>query len=195
MLIGHFVKLRAVERTDSPIIVRWRNDPAVMDHFFEYEPLSLVQQERWFESFLTRRDEKLFIIALPDGTPLGTVGLVDIDWRNRRAEWGRFYIGDPAHRMGTFGAEAEFLIIQYVFVHLNLHKLYCKTFSFNTTVLSLHKRFGFVEEGVLREHIYRKGKYEDVTVMSLLAREFELVRQSLSDLFSKLAQHRVSESQ
>jgi diamine N-acetyltransferase len=180
MIRGTTVALRAVEHSDLAQIVTWRNHPEVYRYFFECEPTSLAQQERWFEGLLSRSDEKLFMIVSLDGVSLGTVGLVHIDWRSRKAEWGRFYIGESPRRSSIYGAEAEFLLLDYAFSHLNLNKLYCGTFAFNKSVLSMHKRFGFQVEGTLRRHVFHEGRYEDVVVMGLLRDEFLLrVRRSL----------------
>ena len=46
-----------VDFDDQPMLVAWRNDPAVLAHFFEHEPLSLAMQQRWYERFLQRDDE------------------------------------------------------------------------------------------------------------------------------------------
>ena len=93
MIIGKHIRLRAIDTDDLPLLVRWRNDPRVYRHFFEHEPLSLTMQQRWFQKFLDRENE-LFLIAegIKSSEPLGTIALVDIDWRNRRAELGRILI-------------------------------------------------------------------------------------------------------
>ena len=185
MILGHSVMLRAFEREDMPQIVQWRNDPEVYRYFFEYEPQSLVRQERWFEQLLNRADEKLFMIITRQGETLGTIGLVRIDWRSRKAYLSRFYIGNPQNRLKVFGAEAEFLMLRYAFEHMNLNRLYCEVFAFNKSVVSLHKRFGFQVEGVLRQDVFHEGKYEDVVVMGLLRDEYLALRPSLTEFFDR----------
>ena len=49
MLIGERVRLRAVEREDLPRFVAWLNDPEVRSHLLMFAPLSLSDEERWFE--------------------------------------------------------------------------------------------------------------------------------------------------
>ena len=187
MIVGYSVLLRALEKEDMPQIVQWRNDPEVYRYFFEYEPQSLIQQERWFELLINRSDEKLFMITTKQGEALGTIGLVRIDWRSRKAYLGRFYIGNPKHRLAAFGAEAEFLMLQYSFDHLNLNRLYCEVFAFNKAVISLHKRLGFQVEGVLRQDMFHEEKYEDVVVMGLLRDEYLSLQPSLMEFFDRVS--------
>ncbi|NMQ05970.1 GNAT family N-acetyltransferase [Candidatus Accumulibacter phosphatis] len=36
-----------------------------------------------------------------------------------------------------------------------IEKLCCEVLDFNTAVVRLHQRFGFIKEGFLQKHIYR----------------------------------------
>jgi RimJ/RimL family protein N-acetyltransferase len=39
--------------------------------------------------------------------------------------------------------------------------------SFNTAVVAMHKKFGFVEEGLLRDHWCRDGEWVDTHVLAM----------------------------
>ena len=173
MLIGKRIRLRAIERDDLPLMVTWRNDVKNYQHFFEHEPLSLVMQEQWFDSFLKRDDEKLWIIETDEKSkPIGTVGIAHIDWRSRKAEWGRLLIHPEKYRHGGYGSEIESIVLRYVFEHMNLHKLYCEVFAENENVIKLHKKFGFLEEGRFRQHVFKNGQYRDVVFLALLKESY-----------------------
>lgn len=173
MIVGKRIQLRAIEGEDLSLMVKWRNDPEIYQHFYEHEPLSLVVQERWFENFLQKDDEKLWIIeAIEDPEPIGTVGLVHIDWRSRKTEWGRFLIYPEKYRHGGYGSEVESLILRYVFDHMNLNRLYCELFARNENVIALHEKFGFKEEGRFRKHVFKDGQYQDVVYLALLREEY-----------------------
>ena len=185
MLIGKRVKLRAVEEEDIHRIVEWRNSPRTYEFFYEYEPLSRTKQKEWLERHSSDPSEKLFIISTLDGEAIGMVGFVHIDHRNRKAEWGRFLIGEEKYFGGGYGAEVELLILEYAFEHLNLNKLYCEVLINNPSVISLHKKFGFKEEGIFRQHIFKAGKYVDVVVLSLLREEYYSEQTRLQSLKKK----------
>lgn len=173
MLIGKRIQLRAIEAEDLPLMVKWRNDPNVYKHFFEHEPLSLLMENRWFESLLHKSDEKLWIIeTIPERKAIGTIGLVRIDLRSRKAEIGRILIYDEEHRHGGYGSEAECLVLLYAFDHLGLHRLSCKVFADNERGIKIHKRFGFKEEGRFRGYVFKDGDYRDVVYLALLKSEY-----------------------
>ena len=121
----------------------------------------------------SRQDEKLFVISSRQGEAIGTVGLTKIDCRSRNAEWGRFMIGDKKYLGKGYGLEAMYLIAQYAFTHLNLHRLYLKVFAWNKNARAMFESFGFREEGTLREQVFRDGKYHDIVIYGMLGNEFK----------------------
>ncbi len=180
MIIGKRIRLRAIEAEDLPLLIKWRNDPTVYQYFFEHEPLSLEMQRRWFESFLKKGDEKFWIIeTTSELKPIGTIGLVHIDWRNRKAEIGRILIYDDEYRHGGYGSEAECLVLRYGFDHINLNRIYCEVFADNERGIQIHKRFGFKEEGRFREYVFKNGEYSDVVYLALLRSEYLSGRQAM----------------
>ncbi|WOD18682.1 UDP-4-amino-4,6-dideoxy-N-acetyl-beta-L-altrosamine N-acetyltransferase [Paraburkholderia kirstenboschensis] len=176
MLKSNRIKLRAIEEGDLPLIASWRSDPQVYEYFYEFLPISSRQQKNWFEKQLQDSSEINLVVSNLSGIAIGTVSIYHIDRRNRKAEWGRLIIGDPAARSGGIGAEIEALILQYSFEHLNLHKLYCEVLVENEKVISLHKKFGFREEGILRDHAFKAGKYADAIILAMLDSEYFVQR-------------------
>lgn len=198
MLRSNRLSLRAMEESDLALIAHWRSQPEVYEYFYEFLPISVRQQRNWYERQLQDSSEINFVIEdIKSEKAIGTVSIYHIDRRSRKAEWGRLIIGDPVARSGGRGVEVEALVLQYSFEHLNLNKLYCEVLVQNDKVVTLHKKFGFQQEGVLRQHAFKGGKYEDVLVMSMLADEYFSNRKQgkLADIFSRMCDRGMSESQ
>jgi diamine N-acetyltransferase len=183
VIVGKRVQLRAVEYEDLPLLVKWRNDPEIYQYFYEQEPLSLAMQKAWFEKLLQKPDERLWMIETresaglegkdePRGTAIGTVGLVHMDWRSRKAEWGRFLIYPDAYRHGGYGSEVESLILRYIFDHMNMNRLQCEVFADNEHVIAMHQKFGFQQEGLFREYVFKEGRYRSVAYLALLRQDY-----------------------
>jgi putative acetyltransferase len=51
---------------------------------------------------------------------------------------------------------------------LNLTRLELEVYADNEAAIHLYKRFGFEEEGHLRQHAFRDGQYVDSIVMGRL---------------------------
>ena len=173
MLVGKRIQIRAVEYEDLPLMAKWRNDPKVYRYFYEHEPLSLVMQKAWFEKLLQKPDARLWIVeTLEAHEAIGTVGLVHIDWRNRRAEYGQLLIYPEEYRHGGYGSEVESLILRYFFDHMNMNRLQGEVFTENENVLALHRKFGFKQEGLFRQYIFKEGRYRDVVYIAMLREDY-----------------------
>jgi ribosomal-protein-alanine N-acetyltransferase len=92
MIFGKDVRLRAIERDDLPRFVSWFNDPDVREGLSQFLPMSLVEEEKWFEDFLSRDPvEKPFAIDVLEDEAwvhVGSAGLFAFDHQARRAELG-----------------------------------------------------------------------------------------------------------
>jgi RimJ/RimL family protein N-acetyltransferase len=173
------VVLSAIEPEDIPTIVRWRNDPEVHKGFIEYEPLSTTQQAAFLAGLMPSGSRRLWLISARERapraggrTPIGTIGIMDLDWRNRRCEFGPIFIGDLEYRGRGLAKEAEILVLDYCFNHLGLHKVIAHVTESNAEVIHLHEAAGFKQDILLRDHIFRNGRFEGLYLLSCLAHEF-----------------------
>jgi diamine N-acetyltransferase len=172
MIIGKKVLIRAIETDDLPLLVTWRNSPDVYRFFYEYEPLSLITQKAWFDKLVQKNDEKFWLVeTLQDKQPIGTVGLIHIDWRNRKAELARVLIIEE-HRQHGQGSEVICLLLRYFFDHMNMNRLYCDTFSTNQYAVAFYEKLGFKHEGTFRQHVFKDGQYRDLTYLAMLREDY-----------------------
>jgi diamine N-acetyltransferase len=178
MLRGQRVTLRPVEWADQAQIVAWRNEPHVMRGLFSYRPLSLAQQEQWFAAYLNSQGERLFIVEAEGGIPIGTVGITNIDFRNRRAEYGRMLIGDRSYLRRGYATEATLLLLDYAFEELNLHRIYLKVLADNDAAVRLYRRCSFEVEGRCRDAYFAEGRFHDVLIMAVLDQAHLAARRS-----------------
>jgi RimJ/RimL family protein N-acetyltransferase len=181
------VILSAIDPEDIPAIVRWRNMPEVYRGFIEYEPLSATAQAAFLASLTSSRTRRLWLInarenlaptdaaiirRAEDAVPVGTVGIMHLDWRNRRCEFGPIFIGELEYRGRGIAKEAEILVLDYCFNHLGLHKVIAHVPESNAEVIPLHEAAGFRRDILLRDHIFRGGRFEGLHLLSCLASEF-----------------------
>jgi len=71
----------------------------------------------------------------PRPVPVGTVGIMDLDWRNRRCEFGPIFIGELDRRGEGLAKDAEILVLDYCFNHLGLHKVIAHVTESNAAVI------------------------------------------------------------
>lgn len=177
MIIGKKVRLRAIERDDIPNFVRWLNDPDVTEFLLQNSPLSKAMEEKWFDNQLAQGPQHghvLAIEALVEGhwLHIGNTGLHNLEWVTREGEFGIF-IGEKQFWNQGFGREAALLTLKHGFENLNLNRIFLFVFESNQRGIASYKAAGFVQEGLLREAIYKNGRYDNVIVMSILHAEWK----------------------
>jgi RimJ/RimL family protein N-acetyltransferase len=103
---------------------------------------------------------------------IGNTSFADINWTDRNAEIGIF-IGAKEYWSKGYGRDVMKLMLRHGFNTLNLHRIYLRVFEPNLRGIKAYQYAGFVEEGRLRQAVYRNGRYYDVLVMSVLRHEWQ----------------------
>ena len=175
MILAERTRLRAAERNDLLQFVLWLNDPEVRAGLEMFMPLSLTEEERWYEQMLKAPSgEHVLVIEVKDPDAwrsIGTCGLHSIDWRSRSAEAG-ISIGEKNCWNRGYGTQVMRLLVQHGFDTLNLNRVYLKVYSNNLRAIRCYEKAGFVHEGRFRQAQYQDGQYFDILVMSMLRSEW-----------------------
>ena len=170
-ILGKKVRLRGIERSDIPTFVRWLNDPEVTQYLLMYLPMSMAQEERWFESHLQSQDSHIFGIETMDGKLIGNVGLDEINWKERKAVLG-VVVGEKDFWGQGYGTDAIKTVLRFAFEQMNLNRIQLVAFAYNTRAQRCYEKCGFKVEGRLRQAHFYGGKYHDEIVMAVLREEF-----------------------
>ena len=174
MIVGEKIRLRPIERDDLPRFVEWFADPEVRRHLLANMPFSLAEEERWFDKLLDqieRRQTVIFGIETGDGTLIGNVGLMDLDWMARKAELG-IVIGEKTEWGHGYGTDAIRTMLRLAFEELNLHRVFLRVDVDNHRGIRCYEKAGFQKEGTLRQVVFREGEHVDQHIMSILQPEF-----------------------
>jgi RimJ/RimL family protein N-acetyltransferase len=172
MLKGQRLTLRAIERDDLPRYVTWLNDPEVTDHLKAHLPFNLDDETDWYEA--QRRDptmQNFAIVLRAENVHIGSIGLMKINQREQNAELG-IMIGDKKQWGQGYGREAIKLLLPFGFANLNLHRIYLRVDATHPAAIRCYTNCGFVEEGRLRDAVFRQGRFEDQLIMSILRPEY-----------------------
>lgn len=161
--------LRPLSLDDAINTLRWRQSPRATH--LNRGAQTLAEQEGWIAS--RPQGEYNFIIALHDGNDVGMVSLSDIDSVNRRAEPGRFLIGQPEMVRGLpVAVEAMKLVYDLAFEQLQLKRVFGTIPADNYLMIKWQRYMGMKEEGRLRQHYFMNGRFHDALVFGLLDEEY-----------------------
>ncbi|PIR89052.1 MAG: GNAT family N-acetyltransferase [Candidatus Harrisonbacteria bacterium CG10_big_fil_rev_8_21_14_0_10_40_38] len=167
------ISLRCFESDDVSLITKWLNDADVTRFmFYGQKPMTEEQVGELINSQLgSDKNVVLMIDSCESPSAIGFCGLYDIHPTARKAEF-RILIGDKNCWGRGYGTEVTKLLTAYGFDRLNLHKIWLGFTSENISAGKAYKKSGYTEEGILRDDIYRNGRYYDTVRMSILREEF-----------------------
>lgn len=176
MIYGDRIRLRRPERSDIPVFTRWMNDPDVRRGISVGLPLSVANEEQWFERMLQRQpEEQVYSIEIRDGDGwkiIGNCSFFDIDWRSRSAEVG-ILIGEKQVWNQGYGTETMRLLLKIGFQNYNLHRIFLHVKETNLGAIRAYEKAGFQLEGRKRQADFQEGRYIDLILMSVLRTEWQ----------------------
>jgi len=174
MYIGEKVKLREYRSDDLVKAQAFINDVEVKQMLHPGIPYLYTYQdeENWFETISATNDVYSFAIETLDGKEyIGGCGINNVDWKNSIVEVGIF-IGDKSLWGNGYGTDAMKVLVGFIFDQMNINKIKLKVFSFNERAIKIYENCGFKKEAILRQEIFRNGRYHDDVVMGLLKEEY-----------------------
>ena len=173
------ISIRDMASQDKETVRQWRNLPEISKYMYTDHTITEEEHSQWFDRVAKDARSRYWMIVLDD-RDVGVANLYNIDRQNFRAHWA-FYLADPAVRGRGVGGFVEHWVLRHVFDELQLNKLCCEVFTWNKAVVNMHKSFGFVEEGLFREHIVKQGKALDIVCLAMLRREWDAVRPEIEE--------------
>lgn len=163
------LSFRLPSMEDLPAIAELRNDPSTWCQLTDPLPVTPRDQKAWLES-LSLRNGRFYAAAFSGQHPfIGLVRMDERDSQNRSIRVGLDVV--PKLRGLGYGTSIYQAVLAYAFDQLNCHRVWLQVLQTNKRGARLYEKLGFKTEGILREAVFRDGRYVDYTVMSILEGE------------------------
>jgi RimJ/RimL family protein N-acetyltransferase len=177
---GKTTRLRPLQKSDSKKSIVWRNDPDIREYAQGYRfPVTQQMEDKWYESTLDDQSHLRVVYAIEtkEGNVLiGFIHLFQIDWISRLCYFG-LSIGEKEYHGKGMAVDSSGIMFDYAFECLNMRKICIEVAAYNTHVITLYEKFGFVEEGRLKQQQYLDGAYHDMVLMGLFVDRYRLINQ------------------
>ncbi len=157
-------RLRPARPGDAQLIFRWRNSMGVRRWMFGEKKITPQEHQRWMRGVLSGSKGRLYLYE-EDRHALGLVHFRLLSVFDGLWEWG-FYMGER-DRPPRSGERMLRLALRAFHKLPRAHKLIAEVFDFNTRSLLVHKRLGFKQEGVMKKHRFKNGRWRTVYYFSL----------------------------
>jgi len=182
---GKISNLRKIKLTDAKSILRWRTSKNVKKNFPSHVSKDFKKHYNWIKKKIVSKEDEYFVIIDKNNQQVGLCYLTNIDYKNKKAEFGYYLSSDKYYGKGH-AVEVELLILKYGFFKLMLNKIYCEILEKNIRISNIHQRFGFKIDGIKREEIYKKKKFYDIILMSVLKKDFKKKYIKISNLINSI---------
>ena len=169
MYYGEKVLLRAYKAEDSKLAAEYLNDRELKKLLVTNIPFPTTawEEDEWVKSQkASNSGEYNFAIEdLETHTYIGGCGIQEINWVSRVATVG-IMVGNKEFWGKGYGTDAMKVLVKFIFEEMNINKVKLETFSFNERAIKSYEKCGFKTEGILKEEIFKAGKYYDIVIMS-----------------------------
>lgn len=177
---GNSVHVRGllVEDAQGPM-GQWTNDREVTRTMYRgLYPTDAESIAKDIEVMRANPSEVEFaVIETATDRHVGVVGIHSLNWLARSCEF-RILMGERDVWGKGYGTEATQLMVVYAFEVLNMHKVWLGVVKDNSAAVRCYEKAGFIQEGELRDEVYRNSQYYNAVRMSILRDEYDLVSAS-----------------
>lgn len=172
---------RAATLEDIPFINDLRSDPEVFKQLKDPNLYPVHQTEEWIKK-LGPSSQRIMVFHQTNSISYGygissdlgmRAGLIRIDNIDRINS--NCCIGLDIHKSSRGQGLSRRIykwLMDYLFFDCNFHSLYLDVLETNRIARDLYFKLGFKSDGVLRERIFRDGKYQNYITMSMLRQEY-----------------------
>ncbi len=159
-----------------------RNQPRVRQFMYTDHEIGLDEHLAWIKKLEFDAKQIVFAVFFED-VVIGIVSINKLDRLNKKSDWA-FYLSENSP--SGLGAALEYALINFTFDSLGLEKLNCEVIESNQSVIKLHKKFGFLEEGFRRMNIEKNGHRLGVFFLGLTRQDWMDKRDSVFKTYSNI---------
>ncbi|MCL4342738.1 MAG: GNAT family N-acetyltransferase [Candidatus Thermoplasmatota archaeon] len=164
---GKKVSIGLILESDLDFVFSNINDPEVNRYLRIPGKIRSREEEiKWIRNLYSSEDIVLANVENSTGEIVGTIGLHQMDMRNKSAYVG--YLTAKKYWKKGYTTEGVSLAIRYAFSVLNLRKVHSSVFAPNEGSLRVLKKNGFMEIGRYSRHAFVPGDgYVDEILLEL----------------------------
>lgn len=159
----NFLKLSGRQKE---LVRLWRNHRQIRQWMSGNSLITPLEHKAFIGNLKNNSRDFYWLVKEDKGGDLGVIYLNRLDTKNRNAYLGIYvnpYLRKAGHKvMGC--------LKKIAFTRAGLHTLKLEVFEHNARALAFYAKEGFTREGVLKDFVFRGGKWINLVVMGLTKR-------------------------
>lgn len=157
--------MRPHSKDDAAVTERWINDPEVRPYLNRTTVQYYEEQQEWLGNLPKRKENHVVLVIVdPEGQAIGSMGLHNINWKDRTATTGAMF-GSEQHRNKGVGGWAKMMLLDHAFNVLDLRQIYSEVISFNLRSIAYSKKCGYEIIAKIPEDFAHRGAFYDRVIM------------------------------
>jgi UDP-4-amino-4,6-dideoxy-N-acetyl-beta-L-altrosamine N-acetyltransferase len=136
-------------------ILEIRNQDHIRKNMINDQIIKFDDHINWLKNSIIEKKNIFYLIYIKNKVS----GLVRFIIHKNKAEWS-FYLDKNCKNV--YGAYIEYLAIEKIFKNKKIDTLECQVLSFNSRILSLHEKFGFMITRVEKNILHRNNTNIDI---------------------------------
>ncbi len=163
---GKLISIRKITWDDTDLVVAWRNNKRIRDHFIYRVEFTREIHENWLRTKVDTGEVAQFIICenSRDGRPVGSVYFRYTDKTKNEAEYGIFIGEDDAVGKG-YGSETAQVAVKYAKEVLGIKRIILRVFAYNKVAIRSYEKAGFRKYSDLPAVECSDGQKSDMILM------------------------------
>jgi len=179
-----FKDITTVNKELQLSVREWRNHIDIRKNMYTDSIISIAQHLSWVRSLSSNDSTKVYI-AYHNDQSIGIVSINNINTMYKSADWA-FYLNPSFLSSKGLGTLMEYHFLNFIFSNFDIEKLNCEVLSLNPSVIKLHKKFGFIDEGIRRKNIIKEDKRIDVHLLGILKEEWNQIKTKFTKIIERL---------
>lgn len=163
--------LRQLKESDAEYMLEWMHNEDNTRYFLrDFSSMTLESCRDYIRN--TGDDQENFHYAVTNKQDeyLGTISLKNVDRVNKNAEYA-ISLSPKAIGKGV-ATEATDDILRVAFQELGLNRVYLNVLADNLRAKKFYEKYGFIYEGVWKEHYILRGRKRDLLWYRILQSEW-----------------------
>ena len=169
------VYFRAFEPEDAILFHQWKNNDELHELTVGLNKKTTLEEDtEWLNAHRNHHPYYAYwaICAKDNDKLIGYASLTNIHYINSSAETGAIMIADPDYNDGTAWIESVLFLFEYAFERLNLNRLYGHSLVGHKVSNMIEPLMFMQQEGILRQAVFKNGRYYDVSAAAILKDEY-----------------------
>ena len=171
MIYGDKIYLRELIKEDIDVVYNLCSDGDVLKYNGGKSGIVSKEYIKDHLKYFNISSKKNYVIINKEGNVVGIIaysqdkyaeGVYSIGITIGKKYWNRGY-----------GKDSINTLLKYLFFKKRAHKIELEVVKENVQAIKCYKKFGFIEEGIIRKKYYYKDTYLDTVLMGLLKEEFK----------------------